>query len=126
MCAAVVAGIFFLALNSHAREIGVSGRTEFEAPAVVEVRGRVNPSPPMSDSRGSDSGGGESWDERLDFLVDEWWKILIWVVVFLALFCLCCYFSRELLNCLDLQLVFRVFSKDCHRLCEKLGANHAT
>ena len=57
--AAVVAGVFSLAAHSAtAREIGVkssdasSGRMEYEAPAVVEVRGRVNPSvsPPVASS----------------------------------------------------------------------------
>ena len=58
VCAAVVAGVFSLAAHSAAREIGVkssdasSGRMEYEAPAVVEVRGRVNPSvsPPVANS----------------------------------------------------------------------------
>ena len=58
VCAAVVAGVFSLAVLSAAREIGVtssdtsSGRMEYEAPAVVEVRGRVKPSasPPVADS----------------------------------------------------------------------------
>ena len=97
------ASVFFsLVAHSTAREIGVGGSgasAEYEAPAVVEVRGRVKPSstasPPVSDSWGEGEG---SWDERLEFLVDEWWKILIWVVVFLALLCLCCYFSRELFH----------------------------
>ena len=57
VCAVVVvAGVFSLAV---AREIGVKSsetssgrRTEYEPPAVVEVRGHVNPSasPPMADS----------------------------------------------------------------------------
>ena len=104
------ASVFFsLVAHSAAREIGVGGggaSAEYEAPAVVEVRGRVKPSstasPPVSDSWGEGEG---SWDERLEFLVDEWWKILIWVVVFLALLCLCCYFSRELLHCPDSHLL---------------------
>ena len=109
VCSTVVGGVLSMALRSAAREIGVGGSgasTEYEAPAVVEVRGRVKPSsaPPVSDSW----EGEGSWDERLEFLVDEWWKILIWVVVFLALLCLCCYFSRELLHCPDSHLVLRL------------------
>ena len=70
-----------------------TGKPEGYEPPTISISGSVTTPVNEQESNKVDFNPAEM-DERLAFLTDEWWKILIWVLGFLFLFCLCCYCSR--------------------------------